>query len=92
MRRLLNWLFPAVHRHNFVRTCRLVNPRREVFECSCGERSIVTPGGLGIADVVVRSYGKNSIENALQNVGQLSGSRLLSVDDMQGLLYKEGSM
>ena len=67
------------HRHDFMRLVRLQNPRRDVWECACGERKIEYFTQQGNVDRVEQELHGNSVENCLLSRYNcnLSGSRLL---------------
>ena len=73
------WPFKNKHRHDFMRLVRLQNPRRDVWECACGERRIEYFTQLGNVLSVENALKSNSIENCLisNSNGRLHGSRLI---------------
>ena len=73
------WPFKAKHRHDFMRLVRLNNPRRDVWECQCGQRKIEYFTQQGNIITVESELRGNSVENCLLNKNNcdLQGSRLL---------------
>ena len=67
------------HQHEFMRLVRLQNPRRDVWECNCGERKIEYFNALGGSTIVENALPSNSVENCLLSKDNcnLQGSRLL---------------
>ena len=73
------WPFKRTHRHDYVRLVRLNNPRRDVWECQCGQRRVEYFSQVGNVVSVEMELRSNSVENCLldKNNCNLQGSRLL---------------
>lgn len=66
-----NPVTPPQHVHKFEKLVRLHAPRRDVFDCACGLRQVVTVGALDIADQVRVVNQGSSLENVLINTSLL---------------------
>ena len=71
------WPFRRTHVHELFRLVRLRNPRRDVWECNCGNRYVEVFTDKG--SYFDHSLQQTSLDNALldKNNCTLGGSRLL---------------
>ena len=72
-------VFKLSHQHDYIRLVRLQNPRRDVWECQCGQRYVEYFTHQGNVLAIEAKLQGNSVENCLlsRNNCNLSGSRLL---------------
>lgn len=84
---MLKWLFrnkevavhtAIQHEHDLKRLAILTQPRREVWDCGCGVRKIIT---FGDVDSIQEIVGGSSLDNAIIYNGDgssnIGGARLL---------------
>lgn len=54
------------HTHDFVRLARLIEPRREVFDCGCGARRVVNTETGEQTPIGLRPVGQRALIDASQ--------------------------